>query len=144
MKQQIEPAYATFEQAKKLKELGLLVKSDKYWVMMTKDEYTEMSDVQLDDLDHSVGIGGNLIIAKYQQWQIVEWLRINHGIHVEVSCYVYGELWYANLNVCSKEVWEDEDKRHNILTAYHKFNNGHKSKKEAYSAAFDHILNKLI
>jgi hypothetical protein len=79
-----------------------------------------------------------------EQWQIMEWLRVNHGIHIEVSCDVYGELWYANLFVCSKEVWEDEDKRHNILTANRKFINEHKSKQEAYESAFDYILNELI
>jgi hypothetical protein len=134
MKQQIEPAYATFEQGKLLKKKGFNIPCRTGWVkhFISGDNYV------IDDL------GNKHLIERPEQWQIVEWLRINHGIHVEVSCDVYGELWYANLFVCSKEVWEDEDKRHNILTANRKFINEHKSKQEAYSAAFDYILNELI
>jgi hypothetical protein len=135
MKQQIEPAYATFEQAKKLKEKGFNVPCVNYYTpkFTVHGLRNLIRNSELDDF-----------YSAPEQWQIVEWLRINHGIHVEVSCDVYGEFWYVNLKVCSKEVWEDEDKRHNILTANRKFINEHKSKQEAYSAAFDYILNKLI
>ena len=126
-----QPTYVTFEQAKKLKELGLSAKSDKYWVMMTKDEYTEMSDVQLEDLDYSVGIGGNLVITKYQQWQVVEWLRVEKGIWVYVLPYSTLFRPYAEelIDLDRFGKWEG-----------HKYS----TPQEAYSAGFDYILNNII
>ena len=160
MKQQIEPHYVDFNTAKLLKEKGFgkwsgNIKTTDYchgkYFHKKPSGYNLVNWKETDILfitgyDNWVNEYPYCDIWTYapEQWQILEWLRINHGIHVEVSCTVYGEFWYANLKVCSKEVWEDLDKRHNILTAHHKFNNEHKSKKEAYSAAFDYILNELI
>jgi hypothetical protein len=132
MTQKIEPVYVTFEQAKKLKELGLVAKSDKYWVKMTKDEYTEMSDISLEDLDNSIGIGGNLVITKYQQWQIVEWLRVNHGIWIYVDYGKRTNSWYYNIQFLPTQT------NHAERTLYKE---GFISPQEAYSAAFDYILN---
>jgi hypothetical protein len=127
--EQIRPAYATFEQAKKLKE----------------KRFNEICFSWYSDVGDRILYGAAEMDFKApEQWQVVEWLRVNHGIHLEVSCDVYGELWFVKLEVCSKEVWDDLDKRHKILTAHRKFNNEHKSKQEAYSAAFDYILNNLI
>ena len=128
-------SYVTFEQAKKLKEKGFDVECDEYYLEDGIDySYTKPENWNLKPDT----------VSRPEQWQVVEWLRVNHGIHLGVSCDAYGKFWYANLNVCSKEVWEDEDKRHNILSAHYKFNNEHKSSQEAYSAAFDYILNNLI
>jgi hypothetical protein len=133
-----QPTYVTFEQAKKFKEKGLSAKSDKYWVMMTKDEYTEMSDVQLEDLDYSVGIGGNLVIIKYQQWQVVEWLRVNHGIWVEVNhCGTFNEFAFKICKLNNKNVKTEP----HYISDYGK---GWNVPQEAYSAAFDYVLNNLI
>jgi predicted DNA-binding protein (UPF0278 family) len=107
--------------------------SEKGYKHYTENTIEELDKLCLDSPD---------IITEFAH--LVEWLRINHSIHVEVSCDVYGELWFVKLEVCSKEVWDDLDKRHKILTAHRKFNNEHKSKQEAYSAAFDYILNNLI
>jgi len=118
---EIKPTYVTFEQAKMLVKKGF-------------------QGIEID-----YGLNQMLNNSRPpEQWQVIEWLRINHGIHLEVSCDVYGKLWFVKLEVCSKEVWDDLDKRHNILTANRKFINEHKSKQEAYSAAFDYILNNLI
>jgi hypothetical protein len=73
---EIKPHYTTFEQSQLLKEKGLVAKSDRYWVKMTEDSYTEMTDRRLEDLDSDIGIGGNLVITKYQQWQVVEFLKV--------------------------------------------------------------------
>jgi hypothetical protein len=73
---EIKPNCVTFQQAKLLKEKGLVAKSDRYWVKMTEDSYTEMTDRRLEDLDSDIGIGGNLVITKYQQWQVVEFLKV--------------------------------------------------------------------
>jgi hypothetical protein len=137
----IQPTYVTFEQAKKLKELGLSAKSDKYWVMMTKDEYTEMSDVQLEDLDYSIGIGGNLVITKYQQWQVVEWLKVQHGIWVFPEYQFGRKKWLFNITLLN---YFDEALK--IQEQYYKDLGevDYDTTQEAYSAAFDYVLNNLI
>jgi hypothetical protein len=145
---QIQPSYATFEQAKKLKEIGFdsytnigYSESGKKYYHQGGQEPVKNGQNYYEGRDYQ---GEPFLCSAPEQWEVVEWLRINHGIHVEVSCDVYGELWFVKLEVCSKEVWDDLDKRHKILTAHRKFNNEHKSKQEAYSAAFDYILNNLI
>ena len=110
----IEPHYVNFNTAKLLKEKGFDGECTEYYLK--------------DGIDYSYPKPENWnlksdTISRPEQWQVVEWLRLNHGIHLGVSCDAYGKFWYANLNVCSKEVWEDEDKRHNILSAHNKFIN---------------------
>ena len=75
---------------------------------------------------------------------ISEWMTVNHGIYVEISCDAYGEAWFAHLKGCSKKIWNDLDRRHAIATAHYKFNNIHKSKQDAFLCAIDYILFKLI
>jgi hypothetical protein len=138
MIQEIKPTYVTFEQAKWLKEKGLVANCKRYWVKYTNTEYKEMSDVELDNLDREIGIGGNLIIPKYEQHQVVEWLRINHGIWVSVNIAMddkwYFELYNLKVKRNAEIIIEDEN-----VTDFHN------STKEAYSAAFDYIKdNDLI
>jgi hypothetical protein len=78
-----------------------------------------------------------------EQWQVVEWLRVNHGIWVNIECDCYGELWYAKLLVASKERWSDLDKRHDVTSAY-RFLGEYKSPQEAYSSAFDYLKKKNL
>jgi hypothetical protein len=130
---EIKPEYVTFEQAKWLKEKGLIANCKRYWVKYSNTEYKEMSDIQLEDLDREIGIGSNLIIPKYEQWQVVEWFRVNHGIWISVDM-VYETtqtgFWYSIRQ--SKE----DDKA--ICS------NDYPTPQEAYSAAFDYILNNNL
>jgi hypothetical protein len=78
--------------------------------------------------------GSNKILPTYhapEQWQLVEWLRINHGIWVYV-------LPYSTLFRPYAEELIDKDR-------FGKWE-GHKydSPQEAYSAAFDYILNNNL
>lgn len=123
---EIKPNYVTFQQAKLLKEKGLVAKSDRYWVKMTEDSYTEMTDRRLEDLDSDIGIGGNLVITKYQQWQVVEWLRVEKGILVTIRFPFYGFAIY--------------NKDSYMAGSLSDFN----SPQEAYSAAFDYIINNNL
>jgi hypothetical protein len=140
----IKPKYVTFKQAKWLKEKGLVANCKRYWVKYTNTKYKEMSNIELEDLDREIGIGGNLIIPKYEQHQVVDWLVDTHNIWVEVTPDSYGDLWYVKLLVSSESLWNNIDKRHEILTAHRKFNCEHKSRQDAYLAAFDYILNKNL
>lgn len=133
---EIKPNYVTFQQAKLFKEKGLVAKSDRYWVKMTEDSYTEMTDRRLEDLDSDIGIGGNLVITKYQQWQVVEWLRINHGIWVSPGIITLNGVvkWFPRYFKFANALLEiPKDIDGNFDTP-----------QEAYSAAFDYIINNNL
>lgn len=139
MKQhKIEAAYATFDFAKFLKEKGF-DESTNYWYSSNGERYCD------DDFKNNRGSIPQELCSAPEQWQVVEWLRVEHGIWIDVKPDCYGQFWYAQLSICSKERWEDVDNRSLILSAHTKFNNEHKSPQEAVSAAFDYIKdNKLI
>jgi len=133
---EIKLSYITFEQAKLLKEKGLVAKSDKYWVKMTKDSYTEMTDRRLEDLDSGIGIGGNLVITKYQQWQVVEWLLLKYGIWVGVNPLLNNKFFYNIIDLKSKSLLP--------INSGDESNYNYTSPQEAYSAAFDYIINNNL
>jgi hypothetical protein len=132
----IEPAYVTFEQAKWLKELGFDVRL-KSWFDSEGEFHI------LNDEFNSIGwFNRNLPkdeCSRPEQWQVVEWLRVNHNIWIEASLikdFTYTPLkifWYGRIINLNKE----EDDIHNT----EEFN----TPQEAYSAAFDYIKeNNLI
>ena len=128
----IKPHYVDFNTAKLLKEKRLVADCKKYWVKYTDTEYKEMSDIQLEDLDREIGIGGNLVIPKYEQWQVVEWLRIKHGIWVSIC---------PSINTNFEFMIYKKD----VIYGSGKYKSNFNSPQEAYSAAFDYIrLNNLI
>jgi hypothetical protein len=131
----IKPTYSTFEQAKWLKEKNFFPEIHKVseWNRMPKitlayDEHGVSYNPSMPRVSH--GSSKNHYLAP-EQWQVVEWLRINHKIWV--SC----EL--------------DEDMYKPRIYTFH---NGNKhvplgfknylTPQQAYSAAFDYILNNLI
>ena len=75
---------------------------------------------------------------------VVMWLYEKHGIWISVVCDVYGKLWYARLHSASESLWRDDDKRHEVITAYYKFPNEHDTPTKSYEAAFEYTLNNLI
>ena len=128
----IEPHYVDFNTAKLLKKKGLVANCKRYWVKYTKTEYKEMSAVELDNLDTEIGIGDNLIIPKYEQWQVCEWLRVNRGIFVVpfpellngVQVRYYPSIFIDGIGEDIEQYFD--------------------TPQEAYSAAFDYTLEKLI
>lgn len=132
----MKPTYVTFEQAKGFKEKGLVAKCKRYWVKYSNSKYKEMSDIQLEDLDREIGIGGNLIIPKYEQWQTIEWLRREKGIWIHSAPENNEEdvvKWAFTIQQIDTEV--------RFVRRVGEFN----LPQEAYSAAFDCILqNNLI
>jgi hypothetical protein len=133
---EIKPHYVNFNTAKLLKEKGLVAKSDRYWVKMTEDSYTEMADRQLEDLDSDIGIGGNLVITKYQQWQVVEWLLLKYGIWVGVNPLLNNKFFYNIIDLKSKSLLP--------INSGDESNYNYTSPQEAYSAAFDYIINNNL
>jgi len=130
---EVKPTYVTFEQAIWLKEKELIANCKRYWVQYSSKEYKEMSDVQLENLDEQIGIGGNLIIPKYEQWQVVEWLRVNYNIMVSCSFKETDESFMYQIHKMNSEELP------RIFT-----NDGFNSPQEAYSAAFDYIKNNNL
>jgi signal peptidase I len=100
---EIKPTYVTFEQAKLLKEKGFEVKEVR---------------------------GGYLVP---EQWQVVEWLRVKHGIWTVVN-------WGTNND---EVVWYYGISKIGINSAFME-KPYYKTPQEAISAAFDYCLKELI
>jgi len=78
----IKPTYVTFEQAKWLKEIGFDVPTYGYYngLNFYLGEYKNHSKTTIGDTEmHKRLIG---YISAPEQWQVVEWLRVNHNIFV--------------------------------------------------------------
>jgi hypothetical protein len=148
----IKPTYVSFEQAKLLKEKGFNIslynfyyqeKSNSSPVLTSGTEYQSDRDCKWDWNLNGGESGNQSSVIPYpndtkgiytsapEQWQVVEWLRLNHGIWVntivEDNKWTYGIYKTVNsYGVLSTE---------NLI-----FN----SPQEAYSSAFDYILKELI
>jgi hypothetical protein len=127
MKQQIEPVYATFEQSKKLKEKGFNVPCVNYYTpKFTEHGFkTPLRNSELDDF-----------YSAPEQWQIVEWLRINHAIWIQV--FPMGED--KEMKFYCKIIKNDNG----WVKIVHQISTIVITPQKAYSAAFDHILKELI
>jgi hypothetical protein len=138
----IEPAYVSFEQAKLLKE--------KRFDLECK-MCVEEGDNRALPFDCGRVMHKNSIHPYYsapEQWQIVEWLRVNHGI------WVYASPSYSRPddNKTGKWIFEgfepevyfikEVEAGEEIPTTLFLATYEHPQK--AYSAAFDYILKELI
>jgi hypothetical protein len=126
----MEPKYVTFDQAKWLKEKGF----DYHKIFQDFADYYDYYDSQVQGRLHVSDFSEDKYpddkwIAVPEQWQVVEWLRVNHGV------WVYVKLGYGHEFVIQKALVPFE-----IIYADGTFN----SPQEAYSAAFDYILKELI
>jgi len=123
----IKSKYATFEQAKllKKKECNIICKKvyDKAGVVI--DAYYGYAR---NDKDSEYSI----TITAPEQWQIIEWLRVEKGVWIEV--YVDDDQTYGYLVTRFKENYRIDSP----------LRRGFASPQEAYSLAFDYILKELI
>jgi hypothetical protein len=134
----IQPTYVSFEQAKLLKE--------KRFDLECK-MCVEEGDNRALPFDCGRVMHKNSIHPYYsapEQWQIVEWLRVNHGIWVKVDHFMTTENtidWDFEVD----RVDTDVDERGNYVPLYSfSTERSFTSPQEAYSAAFDYILKELI
>ena len=122
----MEPKYTTFEQAKWLKEKGFDGKT-----RYNFDLNGEVHHVGL--LNHNES---EKKISRPEQWQVIEWLRVNHGIWVSVDL-VLENKWFYSI------------KKFNYM-GYEVLQSGHLNSKhsctpqEAYSSSFDYIKNNNL
>jgi hypothetical protein len=121
---QIKPPYVTFEQAKWFKEIGFNEYCHAYF--HTDKSIRTVSDGWLNE-----------ICVAPEQWQVVEWLRVNHGIWIYVI--KDGGWWIPFIQDLSNE--KEEGVRNIEMTNLPVCFN---SPQEAYSAAFDYIKNSNL
>lgn len=114
----IQPEHATFEQSKLLKAKGF-DKECKYYYDIEFNELAFHSGYIADTYKNSELVDK---VSAPEQWQVVEWLWVNHDIWVFV--YRPNETGYFAHNLENKAKYD--------------------SPQEAYSAAFDYVLNNLI
>jgi len=126
---EIKRTYVSFEQAKLLKEKGFEIPILNWY-------HRETKKLNKNDLAFSI----NKLTDNYsapEQWQVVEWLRINHGIWIVVNITI-DDKWYF-------ELYNLKDKRNSEISIVDEnITDFHNSPQKAYSAAFDYILKELI
>lgn len=126
---EIKQKFVTLEQAKWLHEI-CKINVYYYWIVSNNEERRVKAT--------------SLMYFKYserypspEQWQVVEWLRINHGIWINITAEVYTDginyLWQI-INL------KDYDKS----TGLYGDNGEYNLPEEACSAAFDYIKNKKL
>jgi hypothetical protein len=126
MNQTIEPAYVTFEQAKLIN-----------YPFLTDTGYSFDGNI----LIRKGFIATNGWINRPEQWQVVEWLRVNYGIWINVD--VEGRNMDRYKFVCFRSHSErvSEYSKHIKDDTY---NGRYDKPQDALSAAFDYVLNNLI
>ena len=122
----IEPHYVTFEQAKLLADKKFLVHT-RYGY--TKDGLLERPHYRETNINSD--LENSLTYSAPEQHEVIEWLRINHGIWISIKMYInhYGRFFSADLQ--------------NNNNNFRSFN-GCATPQEAYSKAIDYGLENLI
>ena len=133
---EIKPTYVTFEQAKLLKEKGFDLRIKQCYV-------SKETILFLYDENNTLGwCNRNLPKNEYsapEQWQVVEWLRIKHGVWILALPTINGYFAYKIIDVQMNPEKHIERPPYKDVSA-----NDYKTPQEAYSAAFDYILTNLI
>lgn len=84
--------------------------------------------------------------AAPEQWKLIEWFRIKHGIWIYTECIIKGDEWYPKIAICSDAAWVTPGLREKI----NKFREFliefplPKTPEDSYSLAFTYILNHII
>jgi hypothetical protein len=160
MNQKIKPTYVTFEQSQWLKDKGfdeycnqyysqaLFEGTNKDWEgIFSKFTVFKRSDFHFNSKPQNNDLWFEC--SAPEQWLVVEWLRVNHGIWVYVTQKIDWGKTLDSIPTFVNNTWEFYiDKvnsfQRNGLTVHFE-NNFHNSPQEAYSAAFDYIKdNNLI
>lgn len=124
----IKPTYVTFEQAKLIN-----------YPFLTDFGYSLSGNI----IERKGFIATNGWINMPEQWQVVEWLRVKYGIWVSVhleycrGCEGY-DFNFQYINDKEKTIKEQKIQYETLGETVFDL------PQEAYSAAFDYTLNKLI
>ena len=121
----IEPTYVTFEQAKLLKEKRF-----------NENCYAVIDIEKSKIINPFLSCNSELIkqaFSRPEQWQVCEWLRVNYDLDIIIipsKTFKGTKYYFYEVTKNADEVSKAQDL--------------HYSPQEAYSAAFDYILNELI
>lgn len=116
---EIKPTYVTFQQAKLLKEKGL--NEDTLEIECNQGyDFRGSGDLQ----HHGRHISSHLFYSAPEQWQVIEWLRVKHGIHIQYLTHGVNKTYAPFIGELKEQPIQ------------HWF----KTPQEAYSAALDYIL----
>jgi len=134
----MKPTYVTFEQAKLLKEEGFDEACKNYYCKPYPNDIIELHTLREPTYQNKELLG---IATAPEQWQVVEWLRVEKGILVFIEPANGDEdkclfAWY----ICDYEqniLNSDSDYTAEVSKHF-------TSPQEAYSAAFDYVLTHLI
>jgi hypothetical protein len=123
--------HVTFEQAEWLMEKGFYLEGylQKVWL---GNSYKQKKNGAII-VNSIYGLGASSKLP--EQHQVVEWLRVNHGIWVYVN-FSKGK-WYYYLQDLSHTDMDEEDCRFYNMGIF-------STPQEAYSAAFDYIRNNNL
>ena len=136
----IDPVYVTFEQAKLLTEKG-------FYLHKEEGFYESCPAVFLNDKSLYVKYNSVLGVNKWElynapeQWQVVEWLRLNHEIWIEVR-----HIKTFGINRFHLIIWNYKNTE-DYITIHSENGVGYKvwdAPQEATSAAIDFVLKNLI
>jgi hypothetical protein len=153
MTQEIKPTYVTYEQAKLLKEKGFNEECIMFYTqpnskMFGIDEHGRYYSIK--NKPKTLWIVGNVatlniknVLLAPEQHQVVEWLRVNHGIWV-YPLPIDDDMKLWQCRVIKGEPFTNVKNTLKIITCGEISYRSLHSPQEAYSAAFDYILNNLI
>jgi hypothetical protein len=80
-------------------------------------------------------------IYRPQQWQVVEWLRVEKEVWIQIMKYNYLTKEYDSHDYYYRIYnWKGPVQ----IRQFHKYSEDYTSPQEAYSAAFDYILENII
>jgi hypothetical protein len=136
MAQQIKPTHITYEQYESYCDLKLLqLLYDKGFRFKLETEghrvINNLAEQRFNEGD--VSYCNNYITYSV----VIEWLRVNHGIWVSVNIAMDNKWYFELYNLKDKRNAEIIIEGENVTDFYN-------SPQEAYSVAFDDILNNLI
>lgn len=143
-KNNIKPTYVTFEQAKLLLQKKYPQEPNK----LREEYYNYKGELNGDVTDYIKAFVNKNIenVEKYkcisapEQWKLVEWLRVKHGIWIAVTP-VLVEKAASPIKFDYEIYYSDEIKYGDEVEIDYLPAN---TPQKAYSAAFDYILNNLI
>jgi len=137
----IEPTYVDYELAKWLKEKGFDLEVLHYYI----DVNGNHSNHPTRTFDNKI-VNWNSVqrrVSCPEQWQVVEWLRVNHGIWVRSTDVGGTDLDYKMVIRPLSSHWNYKSEKLFSPNWYAMEFQGD-TPQEAYSAAFDYILKELI
>jgi len=141
----MNPTYVTFAQAKLLKEKRF----DENCRMLINGAY---EPYHLNLTETILQRNSEILESCYsipEQWQVVEWLRVKHGIWINVEpCMGIQSDWRTLIEGTFSFMYAIRYANEKLYLENHNksmiFEKGFKTPQEAYSAAFDYVLTKLI